>query len=96
MNIYEKINGEIERYNVFSARLLIRHASSGKMYLYDVLEIKKKRASPVRNNPYPVKTHFLYESMILQEMITVNPNILKSLRIQQAAGNNTRKGECYY
>ena len=42
MNIYEKINGEIERYNVFSARLLIRHASSGKMYLYDVLEIKKE------------------------------------------------------
>ena len=35
-------NGEIERYNVFSARLLIRHASSGKMYLYDVLEIKKE------------------------------------------------------
>lgn len=35
-------NGEIERYNVFSARLLIRHASSGKMYLYDVLEIRKE------------------------------------------------------
>ncbi len=39
--VYDE-NGEIERYNVFSARLLIRHASSGKMYLYDVLEIKKK------------------------------------------------------
>ena len=35
-------NGEIERYIIFSARLLIRHASSGKMYLYDVLEIKKE------------------------------------------------------
>ena len=35
-------NGEIERYNIFSARLLIRHASSGKIYLYDVLEIKKE------------------------------------------------------
>ena len=35
-------NGDIGRYNVFSARLLIRHASSGKMYLYDVLEIKKE------------------------------------------------------
>lgn len=33
---------EIERYNVFSARLLIRHAASGKMYLYDILEIKKE------------------------------------------------------
>jgi len=35
-------SGEIERYNVFSARLLIRHASSGKKYLYDILEIKKE------------------------------------------------------
>lgn len=35
-------NGNIERYNVFSARLLIRHAALGKMYLYDVLGIKKE------------------------------------------------------
>ena len=35
-------DGNVERYNIFSARLLIRHASSGKMYLYDILEIKKK------------------------------------------------------
>ena len=35
-------DGNIERYNIFSARLLIRHASSGKMYLYDILEIKRK------------------------------------------------------
>lgn len=39
--IYQE-NGELDRYNVFCARLLIRHASSGKMYLYDVLEIKKE------------------------------------------------------
>lgn len=39
--VYDE-NGEVERYNIFSARLLIRHASSGKMYLYDVLEIKKE------------------------------------------------------
>ena len=35
-------NGDIERYNVFTARLLIRHVSSGKKYLYDILEIKKE------------------------------------------------------
>lgn len=35
-------NGELERYNVFYARLLIRHASSGKKYLYDIMEIKKE------------------------------------------------------
>ena len=34
--------GELERYNTFKARLLIRHASSGRKYLYDILEIKKE------------------------------------------------------
>ena len=34
--------GELERYNIFKARLLIRHAASGKKYLYDILEIKKE------------------------------------------------------
>ncbi len=34
-------DGNIERYNIFRGRLLIRHASSGKKYLYDILEIKK-------------------------------------------------------
>lgn len=27
---------------IFKARLLIRHAASGKKYLYDILEIKKE------------------------------------------------------
>ena len=35
-------DGNVERYNVFRGRLLIRHASSGKKYLYDILEIKKE------------------------------------------------------
>ena len=39
--VYDE-NGDLNRYNVFCARLLIRHAASGKMYLYDVLEIKKE------------------------------------------------------
>ena len=39
--VYDE-NGDVERYNLFSARLLIRHAASGKMYLYDVLDIKKE------------------------------------------------------
>ena len=77
--VYDE-NGDIERYNVFSARLLIRHASSGKMYLYDVLDIKKKRASPVRNNPYPVKTHFFYEEIIHYIGIVVNLIIRKFVR----------------
>ena len=35
-------NGELDRYNIFTGRLLIRHAASGKKYLYDILEIKKE------------------------------------------------------
>ncbi len=35
-------DGEVVRYNIFKGRLLIRHASSGKKYLYGVLEIKKE------------------------------------------------------
>lgn len=36
-------NGQdLERYNVFKARLLIRHSSSGRKYLYDIMEIKKE------------------------------------------------------
>ena len=36
---------ELVRHNYFQAELIIRHASDGKMYLYDVLNIKKKRQS---------------------------------------------------
>ena len=34
--------GEVERYNIFTALLLIRHANDNKMYLYDILNIKKE------------------------------------------------------
>ena len=35
-------NGELERYNVFNALILIRHAENGTKYLYDLIEIKKE------------------------------------------------------
>lgn len=41
MPIYDE-NGKLNRYNVFKARLLIRHATSGKKYLYDIVQIKKE------------------------------------------------------
>ena len=34
--------GELERYNVFHASMLVRHSNDGKMYLYDVIDIKKE------------------------------------------------------
>lgn len=34
--------GELIRYNIYQAKILVRHASDGRKYLYDILEIKKK------------------------------------------------------
>ena len=55
--VYDE-NGEVERYNIFSARLLIRHASSGKMYLYDVLEIKKEMSKSCQEQSLPGENPF--------------------------------------
>ena len=37
--------GEIERYNVFNVIMVIRHAKDGKMYLYDIMNIKKETST---------------------------------------------------
>lgn len=36
-------NGKIEKYNVFRAVLIVRIAADGRMYLYDIQNIKKER-----------------------------------------------------
>lgn len=35
-------NGEVDHYNVFNVRLVVRHDADDKMYLYDIIEIKKR------------------------------------------------------
>lgn len=37
---------ELERYNIFRIEMLIRHASDGKMYLYDMVNVKKETEYP--------------------------------------------------
>lgn len=37
--------GELERYNVFHASMLVRHSNDGKLYLYDVIDIKKEMSN---------------------------------------------------
>ena len=39
-------NGVIERYNVFSVELIVRHSADGKLYLYDMINIKKETGTP--------------------------------------------------
>ena len=38
-------DGEVERYNVFRAAMIIRHGDDDKKYLYDVIKIKKETSS---------------------------------------------------
>ena len=40
-------DGELAGYNIFKGRLVIRHAKDGKLYLYDVLRIKKETSKPL-------------------------------------------------
>ena len=42
-----KENGEVERYNVFCVEMLIRYADDKKMYLYDIVNIKKETSTPL-------------------------------------------------
>jgi hypothetical protein len=38
-------NGDIDRYNVFRAIVLVRHAEDNKLYLYDIIKIKKETSN---------------------------------------------------
>ena len=38
-------NNDIERYNVFRAIVLVRHAEDNKLYLYDIIKIKKETSN---------------------------------------------------
>ncbi len=39
--------GEIERYNIFRARMLVRCDANGKLFLYDIVQIKKETSTPL-------------------------------------------------
>ena len=39
--------GDLERYNIFAARLLIRRDEDGNLYLYDIVRVKKETSKPL-------------------------------------------------
>ena len=41
------VDGSVERYNAFHASLLVRHSEDEKMYLYDVIDVKKETSNPL-------------------------------------------------
>jgi len=40
--------GEVQRYNIYKLRMLVRHNEDGKLYLYDFLRTKKETSSPLK------------------------------------------------
>lgn len=40
-------NGTLKKYNIFCAEILIRHADDKRMYLYDLVNIKKETSTPL-------------------------------------------------
>ena len=38
-------DGEVERYNVFRAAMIIRHGEDDKKYLYDIINVKKETSN---------------------------------------------------
>ncbi len=36
---------EIERYNIFHASLIVRYSEDNRMYLYDIIDIKKETSN---------------------------------------------------
>ena len=41
-------DNRLDGYNVFAARILVRHAKDGKLYLYDILRTKKETSKPLK------------------------------------------------
>ncbi len=39
-------DGELDRYNIFSAKMLVRRDADGKLYLYDFVRTKKEGVQP--------------------------------------------------
>ena len=42
--VYDR-DGEVERYNVFQVIMIVRHTEDKKMYLYDIMNIKKETSN---------------------------------------------------
>lgn len=79
--------GNVVRANVYSAELIIRNASDGKKYLYDIVGIKKDTASsdwltktqPVRQEALPDRGGNVFSESIAQRTQNVNRNLSREL-----------------
>lgn len=42
-------NRKTEEYNVYTGRLVVNRTKDGKLYLYDLVDIKKEASTPLKN-----------------------------------------------
>lgn len=65
MPVYDNENRGAN-YNVYSASLVVNHAANSRKYLYDIVDIKKKRVthSMLPNNSQVVQNRFLDEIIL--------------------------------
>ena len=47
--VYDDKTGNLDRYNIFTAILLIKHSEDGNKYLHDITTIKKETSSPLES-----------------------------------------------
>ena len=43
--VYDQ-NEDLEGYNIYTAKMLVRHDADGKLYLYDIIRTKKETSTP--------------------------------------------------
>lgn len=46
--VYDDKTGILDRYNIFTAILLVKHSEDGNKYLHDIITIKKETSSPLK------------------------------------------------
>ena len=59
-------NNDVLRYNVFHAELVIRHSENRKLYLYDIINIKKETSTPLEPYSCTVKNPLLFMYCMLE------------------------------
>lgn len=47
--VYDDKTGDLDRYNIFTAILLVKHSEDGYKYLHDITTIKKETSSPLES-----------------------------------------------
>lgn len=66
--------------------MLIRHDADGKMYLYDIMDIKKKRATLSNHEVLLGKNPFLFSMSVSERWGFVNKNSVEMKKYEKRFG----------